>query len=61
MRKFFAMLSFDRQLQKQVDRDPNLADAVVLALTMYKSRRARVRLAPNFEGWILGFKTKDEL
>lgn len=52
MKSYCPDLIFTKKHQDQVDKDPNLADALVLALTV-KSYEQHSN-APDGEGWILG-------
>jgi hypothetical protein len=45
--------------QDATNKDPNLADAFVLALTMREYRHDAFNRTPHTEGWILGWKSGD--
>lgn len=55
MKHEFPQILFNNTHQSAVDRDPNLADALLLALTMKKYLKTALSLKPCDEGWILGF------
>lgn len=50
-------LNWSDEHQRKVNKDANLADAFVLALTILKLHKAAKKLKPHPEGWILGVKT----
>lgn len=51
-------LEWTSEHQKQVIKDPNLADAFLLALTMKTFKKEALKQSPSQEGWILGAPTK---
>lgn len=59
MKKHFPKIRMEREDQKKIERDPNLADAAVLALagSVWLERRPFFwppRSVAKYEGWILG-------
>lgn len=56
LKKRFPAIKFQMQHLRMVEKDPNLADALLLALTMRKFRREALLIKPHVEGSILGFK-----
>lgn len=55
----FPELSWKMSLQSQIDRDPNLADALLLALTMkvFAEKESGLEITCDPEGWILGHES----
>lgn len=51
-------LNWTAKHQETVNKDSNLADAFVLALTILKLHKEAKRLKPHPEGWILGLKNQ---
>lgn len=55
MKANFPRISFNRKHHFAIQGDPNIADALLLALTMKRFRKSALSLKPCIEGWILGF------
>ncbi|MBC7421179.1 MAG: hypothetical protein H7328_10660 [Bdellovibrio sp.] len=55
LRVSFPLILFTPEQQLKLEQDPNLADALLLALTIKKFRKSAFLLKPSHEGWILGF------
>lgn len=59
LKKFKIKLNWNSTLQREVTKDPNLADALLLALTISKYRAQGLKQKPHPEGWILGANIKN--
>lgn len=56
---YWPNLKWSQKFQLQVNQDPNLADALVLALTLKKYKKLIQNFSSSQEGWILGYTDLD--
>jgi hypothetical protein len=55
MQKVKMPYQLPKDWKKRISKDPNLADALVIALHLHQSSPRELKRKPDCEGWILGF------